>query len=52
MTKQQLERRADSLEAMIGRATNDELPALNRAFQSIMERLVALDLSGADEETK
>lgn len=50
MNMKQLEARADALETMIAQADNKDLPALNKTFQAIFDRLVALDLAGVTDE--
>jgi hypothetical protein len=50
MTKEQLETRLDFIEDLIERANPKSLPYLNRIYQKLMDRLVALDMSGKESE--
>lgn len=46
-----LERRLDWVERMIATCKDPKsLPALNETYQKLIDRLVALDLAGLDEE--
>jgi hypothetical protein len=50
MTKTQLETRLDFIEGLMNKASAKDLPGLNATFQKLMDRLVALDLSGEEDD--